>query len=385
MKRLAIRQLPDYLPIRERPGMYIGGTGERELCDLVYELVNNSVNEFRAGHGSLIEVTLLADGACRVRDQGRGIPIAEAKPRESRTLEGLFSSTSGPRPAEPPVFPLACGLRRIGLVAVTALSQRLVVEVHCVGRRWQQEFARGVAVTPLDDVGTSLSAGTTITFWPDPDIFQATQTFSFDALAMRLDELAGLNAGLNIVLRDNRSKPAAVSRSHYPDGLAGFLRNFGEEPPPVHPTILHVVDRTAEAWVEVALRWHRDIDEALYAFANGQRTAWGTHVTGFRSAVTRAVRAVLRRRPEATTQRELPTGDMIRAGLRAAISVNLPQPQFAGATRDRLASPEAEGLVHALTRRCLEAFFREHPDEAEAIVRHALTNPSTNPNCRRPR
>jgi DNA gyrase subunit B len=272
------------------------------------------------------------------------------------------------------------------LVVVTALSRRLVVEVHRVGRRWRQEFARGVAVTPLDDAGTSLSAGTTITFWPDPDIFQATQTFSFDALATRLDELAGLNAGLNIVLRDGRDKPATVSRSHYPDGLAGFLRAFGEGTPPVHPTVLHAVNRTAESWVEVAFRWHQDIDEALYSFANGHHTVLGgPHVTGFRSAVTRAVRAVLRRRPEATMRRELPTGDMIRAGLRAVISVNLLQPRFAGATRDRLASPEAEGIVHALTRRCLEAFFREHPVEAEAIVQHALTNPSTNPNCRRPR
>jgi DNA gyrase subunit B len=361
--------------VRRGPGMYVGDTGVSGLHHLLWELVNNCIDEHLAGFGNRVVVELLEDGGCRVSDNGRGIPIDRCNGIGRSTLEILLTEVgAGPGRTHNGPPTVSGGLGSLGLMVVNALSCRLVAEVARDGRVWRQEHRRGRVQTALATLQQTDRTGTSITFWPDPEIFASRPTFEFDRIAYRLSELAGLHRGLALVLADRRIAPAHVEEFCHPNGLAGLLRHFYGESKPVHPTPFTV--RVQRGWevVEVAAQWTRDDHTDIRSYCNGLHT-WlgGEHQTGFRRAVASALGGHLRR-----YQRRLPGQDGIRAadreqGLLALVSVQLLEPVFLRATRTHLGNPEANALVYSVVRPALSAFLEEHPDEADAICRHILT------------
>jgi DNA gyrase subunit B len=258
-------------------------------------------------------------------------------------------------------------------VVANALSHRLVVEVRRDGHLWRQEYARGKPVCPLECVEPASTTGTSITFWPDPDLFTSGCDFSYLHLGERLSDLAYLMPQICFRLRDERTSPALEETFCTQDGLAGMLKQRSRGLVPVHPTIVHGKTTVRQGRLEFALAWFRSDIERWHTCANTYVTPQGgAHLTALREGVTRTVRAVLRPRQGAGGGGSLPDGEDIRRGLFSAVSVQIEEPMFSGSTRDRLNNPEVRAPVTALTRRALEAFLRDHPDEAEAIVAHIL-------------
>jgi DNA gyrase subunit B len=345
--------------IRMRPGMYIGDTGQRGLHYLLYQLVANSVEEFRAGFGARIDVDLLHDGGCRVRDEGRGIPVGVRADEEPSTLEIIFTRREN-------------GLHRLGyLKVVNALSARLEVEVERDGKRWQTAFERGAMTEQLRAVRNTARTGTTITFWPDPFIFRSDPRFAFDTLAERFRALAACNRGLAFALADQRGTPPRGETIHYREGTVDFLRFLDIDRLPVHSGIFCC---RAQGVVpcEVAFRWTASPDELLRSYVNSYFTSEeGTHVTGFRHAVTRTLLDYAR-----TTglldSGETPCGDDCRAGLTAVVAVDVAEPHYDGATKNHLNNPEVEGHVRTAVSPRFAEFLHQHPDDALAIWHRVL-------------
>ncbi len=365
-----IQALEGWEAIRKRPGMYIGSTGERGLRQLVFELADRSVNEVLAGHANCVDITLTSDSGVCVADDGRGIRIDEAGHTGISGLEALLTrmqAGAGPSGRHH----VTLGLCGMGPFVVNALSSRMTAEVRRGGARWVQEYERGVAVTPLTEAGTSTGSGTTITFWPDADIF-GTAEYSFDGLAERFRELALLNRGLEISLTDQRRPGDPRSALFwYPDGARDFVAILDEQKDePVHP---HIIGFEREeprmaGTVEVALRWRASRDERVRSFANSRPTDGGTHERGFRDGVATAVTAYARERRLLTASDPDLEADRIGEGLTAVVSVKLDNPTFEGSTRGWLGNAAVRACVEDSVREHLGRWLAGHPEQATALI-----------------
>ncbi|MFF3417597.1 ATP-binding protein [Streptomyces sp. NPDC002698] len=370
--------------IRKRPGMFVGSAGERGLRQVVFDVVVRAVNEALAGRGGRIDVTLTADGGVRVTDDGPGIPVEAAGHTGGPGLEDLLTRLqTGPRSPRGRHSVAMSALDTEPAVA-NALSSRLTVEVRREGGHWVQEYVRGVAVTPPTAVGTTTGSGTTITFWPDAEIFETTQP-SFADLANRFREVAVLNRGLSLSLTDERSRGEARSiRFRSPDQardlIAGLDMETGAR---VHPDVIafEEEDSRMAGTVEVSLRWYDSHEETVRSFANSLRTyEGGTHETGLRDGVTAAVNEYARKHLLLTATDSRLSFDLIGEGLTAVVSVTLDTPAFFGATRTRLggdgdaAHPGVQdtGAVHACVRDVVRAhlgtWLEQHPEQAAAVI-----------------
>ncbi|MCU1673947.1 MAG: gyrase, subunit [Frankiales bacterium] len=357
--------------VRKRPGMYIGSTGERGLHHMVTEVVDNAVDEALAGYCDTIIVTLLADGGVRVRDNGRGIPV-DMHPVEKRpALEVVLTTLHAGGKFDGESYAVSGGLHGVGAAVVNALSTRLEVEVRRDGFVWTQSYVNTVP-TPLQQGAATEETGTTMAFWADPEIFSETTTYSREVLHRRLQEMAFLNKGLSITLRDERSEEVVEEVFCYPGGLEDYVRHLNATKNAVHATVIGFTDETSTGMrmtVEVAMQWNDSYAESVYTFANTINThEGGTHEEGFRAALTNTFNTWARTKGHLKEKEPNLEGSDIREGLTAIISLKLADPQFEGQTKTKLGNSEAKGFVQRATGEWLKDWFDRNPVEGKNIV-----------------
>ena len=374
----AIQVLEGLDAVRKRPGMYIGSTGERGLHHLVYEVVDNAVDEALAGYCDKIVVTLLADGGVSVVDNGRGIPVdiveSEGKPAVTVVLTVLHAGGKFGGGG----YKVSGGLHGVGVSVVNALSSRLRVDVKTNGKAYTQSFTVGVPDADLAEVGTSDSNGTTITFWPSPDVFETT-VYSFETLSTRFREYAFLNKGLELVIRDERPDHTAdgepVEQSFkYDDGLIDYVKYLTGIRETVHRDVIafEAAQGDDSLSLEVAMQWSGSFQESVHTFANTINThEGGTHEEGFRAALTSLVNSFGEDQGMIKKKEDRLTGDDVREGLTAIISVKLGNPQFEGQTKTKLGNTEVKGFVQRVVNDRLGAWFEQNPAEGREIIRKA--------------
>jgi DNA gyrase subunit B len=364
--------------VRKRPGMYIGSTGERGLHHLVYEVVDNAVDEALAGHCDTIGVTLLADGGVRVQDNGRGIPV-DLHPVEQRpAVEVVLTTLHAGGKFDGESYAVSGGLHGVGAAVVNALSTRMEVEIRRDGWVWTQNFIQSVP-EPLTKGAATGETGSTVSFWADPVIFTETTTYSRETLHRRLQEMAFLNKGLRIALRDERTAlnggEILHEEFHYPGGLEDYVTHLNHAKSPVHPTVIGFTDETTSGMrmtVEVAMQWNDSYSESVYTFANTINTAeGGTHEEGFRTALTTTFNDWARSKGHIKEKESNLEGSDIREGLTAIISLKIADPQFEGQTKTKLGNSEAKTFVQKATREWLKDWFDRNPADGKMIVTKA--------------
>lgn len=387
----AITVLEGLDAVRKRPGMYIGSTGERGLHHLVQEVVDNSVDEALAGYADTIDVTILADGGVRVVDNGRGIPVgivpSEGKPAVEVVLTVLHAGGKFGGGG----YAVSGGLHGVGVSVVNALSTRLAVEVKTDGYRWTQEYKQGVPTAPLQRHEPTEETGTSVTFWADPDIFETTD-YSFETLSRRFQEMAFLNKGLRINLTDERESAKATAGADeagedekhevksvsycYEGGIVDFVKYLNSRKGEViHPTVidLEAEDKERHLSLEVAMQWNGGYTEGVYSFANIIHThEGGTHEEGFRAALTSVINKYAREKKLLRDKDDNLTGDDIREGLTAIISVKLSEPQFEGQTKTKLGNTEVKTFVQKVVYEHLSDWLDRNPNEAADIIRKGI-------------
>jgi len=357
--------------VRKRPGMYIGSTGERGLHHLVYEVVDNSVDEALAGHCDTIEVTLLADGGVRVRDNGRGIPVDEHPVEHRPALEVVMTTLHAGGKFDAKSYAVSGGLHGVGVSVVNALSWMLEVEVHRDGYVWTQDYERGDPAGPVVRGAATQDTGTTTTFWPDSEIFETTD-WSFETLSRRLQEMAFLNKNLLISITDERPDKQRAERYRYAGGIADFVRYINNSKDPVHGSIIDFDEEAEGIAVEIAMQWSAAYTESVHTFANTINTAeGGTHEEGFRAALTAIVNRYAREQKLLREKDENLTGDDVREGLTAIVSIKLAEPQFEGQTKTKLGNTEAKSFVQKACNDHLRDWFDRNPGEAKEIINKA--------------
>src|SRR5271157_5810452 len=353
--------------VRKRPGMYIGSTGERGLHHLVYEVVDNSVDEALAGHADTIDVTLLADGGVRVRDNGRGIPVDEHPVEHRPAVEVVMTTLHAGGKFDGKSYAVSGGLHGVGVSVVNALSWMLEVEVRRDGYVWTQDYERGDPMGPLVRGAASDETGTTITFWPDSEIFETTE-WNFETLSRRMQEMAFLNKNLSISITDQRQDEPREAHYQYAGGIADFVRYINGSKEPVHGS---VIDFEEEA-VGISMQWSGAYTESVYTFANTINTAeGGTHEEGFRAALTSIVNRYAREQKLLREKDENLSGEDVREGLTAIVSVKLAEPQFEGQTKTKLGNTEAKSFVQKACNDHLRDWFDRNPGEAKEIINKA--------------
>jgi DNA gyrase subunit B len=383
----AIQVLEGLDAVRKRPGMYIGSTGERGLHHLVYEVVDNSVDEALAGHATRIEVVLQADGGVRVEDDGRGIPVDEHPIEKKPALEVVLTvlHAGGKFGGASSGYSVSGGLHGVGVSVVNALSSRLDVEVRRDGHVWRQSYVYGAPTGPLEKGEATDSTGTTITFWADDDIFETTR-YDDDTLSRRFQEMAFLNKGLTLSLRDDRPVEAVegdveVDQApreqswHYEGGIADFVRHINRKKGESHRSVIDFESEDDEHGisVEVAMQWNAGFQESVYTFANTINThEGGTHEEGFRSALTSLVNKFCREWGVLKDKDANLSGEDVREGLTAIVSVKLREPQFEGQTKTKLGNTEAKTFVQKVVNERLGAWFEQNPAEGKEIARKAV-------------
>ncbi|WP_199428817.1 DNA topoisomerase (ATP-hydrolyzing) subunit B [Qaidamihabitans albus] len=371
--------------VRKRPGMYIGSTGERGLHHLIWEVVDNSVDEAMAGYATTVDVTLLADGGVRVVDDGRGIPVDMHPVHKKPTLEIVLTQLHAGGKFDSESYAVSGGLHGVGVSVVNALSRALDVEIHVGGKIWTQHYERSVP-QELVEHGSTDRSGTTVTFWADPDIFETTH-YSAETVARRLQEMAFLNKGLTIVLRDERitdenGEDASGERAqikertfHYPGGLEDFVKHINGSKDPIHPTVVSFEAKGEGLEVEVAMQWNNGFTPSVYTFANTINThEGGTHEEGFRAALTRVVNSYAREKKLLKEKDSNLTGDDVREGLAAIVSIKLAEPQFEGQTKTKLGNSEAKTFVQSTCNEWLADWFERNPTEARTIINKAVSS-----------
>jgi DNA gyrase subunit B len=359
--------------VRKRPGMYIGSTGPRGLHHLVYEVVDNSVDEAIAGHAKRVTVTLHPDNSCTVVDDGRGIPVERMKKAKNKPAAEVVLTTlhAGGKFGDGGGYKVSGGLHGVGVSVVNALSERLDLEIWRDGAVWTQSYERGKPLGRLKKGRPVKSTGTTITFVPDTEIFGDIE-FDFDTLAERLRETAFLTRGLKVELIDERGGGRKVEFL-YKGGIADFVKHLNESKDPLHRKIIYFEGENKDGQVEVALQWNSSYQESIFSFANNINThEGGTHLSGFRSALTRTLNAIARNRNLLKEKDENLSGEDVREGLTAVVSVKLADPQFEGQTKGKLGNPPIEGLVKEVVNRQLGDFLEEHPADARRILVKAV-------------
>ncbi|NOY56747.1 MAG: DNA topoisomerase (ATP-hydrolyzing) subunit B [Actinobacteria bacterium] len=361
-------------PVRRRPGMYIGSTGPRGLHHLLWEVVDNSIDEAMAGFCSRIEVTLLSDGGVRVKDNGRGIPVDRHQKTKESALTTVLTTLHAGGKFERGAYQVSGGLHGVGLSVVNALSERLDVEVTRDGFLWSQSFHLGNPLGSVKKVKPARRTGTTTTFWPSTETFTETTTFNFQTVSSRLREMAFLNRGITIILRDERGEEPVEQVFQYKGGLIDFVKHLGASKEPVHPHIVYFEDVAEEAELEVAMQWMRNsYTETVLSFANNINThEGGTHEEGFRKALTRALNEFARSKGILKEKDLNLNGEDVREGLTAIISVKVREPQFEGQTKTKLGNTEVRGYVEKTLNRMLPEWLERRPGEARAIAEKAI-------------
>ena len=358
--------------VRVRPAMYIGSTGIDGLHHLVYEVVDNSVDESLAGYCTAIDVTLHHDGSCTVVDNGRGIPTDPhpGDPKGRTAAEIVLTELHAGGKFEASAYKVSGGLHGVGVSVVNALSEWLEMEIKREGQVYQQRFERGKPVTSLNIVGKTKGNGTKIVFKPDSEIFETTE-FSGDVLSQRLRELAFLNSGLKITITDERTGES--KEFLYKGGIISFVEHLNKNKTPVHTKPIHVTGEKDGIVIEMALQYNDGYAENIFTFANNINTReGGTHLVGFKSALTRTSNSYALSKSIIKEGKESISGDDIREGLTAVISVKLPNPQFEGQTKMKLGNSEVKGIVESITNEVLSTYYEENPSTARKIIEKAI-------------
>jgi DNA gyrase subunit B len=374
----AIQVLEGLEAVRKRPGMYIGSTGERGLHHLVYEVVDNSVDEALAGYCDTIEVTLLADGGLRCVDNGRGIPVDIVESEGKSAVEVVLTVLHAGGKFGGGGYSVSGGLHGVGVSVVNALSDRVDVEVRRQGHVWRQSYHLGVPIAPLEMGEETTSTGTTVTFWPSPDIFE-TVVFDFETLRSRFQQTAFLNKGLQISITDERSEhldeegTAPSETYRYDGGLVDYVRhlNSSKKNDAVHPEVIdfEAEDTDRHLSVEIAMQWTTAYSESVHTYANNINThEGGTHEEGFRAALTSLINEYARENKILKEKDDNLTGDDIREGLTAVVSIKLGEPQFEGQTKTKLGNSEAKTFVQRVVRAELTDWLDRHPREAKDVI-----------------
>lgn len=368
-----IKILKGLSAVRKRPAMYIGSTGPDGLHHLVYETVDNSVDESLAGYCNNIDVLLHHDGSCTVIDDGRGIPT-DTHPGDTEgrsAAEVVLTELHAGGKFESTVYKVSGGLHGVGISVVNALSEWLEVEIKQKGQVFQQRFERGVPAGPLVVVGKTKSTGTKVTFKPDAEIFVETVEFSYDVLSQRLRELAFLNSGLKITIADERSDKN--QEFFYKGGIVSFVELLNKNKTPLHPKPVYISGEKDGISAEVALQYNDSYSELIYTFTNNINTReGGTHLVGFKSALTRTANSYANSSGILKAGKDSVSGDDIREGLTAVISVKLPNPQFEGQTKMKLGNSEAKGIIESIVNDALSTYFEENPSIARKIIEKAV-------------
>src|SRR5918992_1069720 len=360
--------------VRKRPAMYIGSTGELGLHHLVYEVVDNSIDEALAGYCDTVEVAIHLDNSITVVDNGRGIPVDYHKQEKRSAAEVVMTKLHAGGKFDSNAYKVSGGLHGVGVSCVNFLSETLHLEIWRDGRTYEQEYERGIPVTKLEPdkpTGKTRKRGTKITFKPDSEIFDVSE-FSFDKLSERLREKAFLNKGIRITIRDEREEPERSHEFYYRGGIAEFVKHLNKNKSVLHDKPLYF-ERVGDALsIEVAIQYNDAYDEKVYSFANNINTVdGGSHLSGFRSALTRTINAYAQSSGLAKNFKSSLSGDDVREGLVAVISVKLPQPQFEGQTKGKLNS-DVKGAVESFLNERLTEYFEQNPTVAKKIVGKAV-------------
>jgi DNA gyrase subunit B len=371
----SIQVLEGLEAVKRRPGMYIGTTGPRGLHHLVREIIDNSIDEALAGHCTEVLVTIHPDNSVTVTDDGRGMPVGKMAKYNKPAAEIIMTTLHAGGKFGGEGYKVSGGLHGVGASVVNALSAWLELEIRREGHVWSQRYERGFpkgSLTKDRKLKKGEGTGTTVRFLPDPEVFTETQDFSFDTLSRWFREWAFLNKGLKIRLVDEREEARDVTYQ-YEGGIRDFVEHINEAKDPVHKTIFYLEREEEVGDVEVAMQWNSGFQDSVFTFANNINThEGGAHLSGFRSALSRTINAYARQKGLLKEKEESLTGDDIREGLAAVISVKLSEPQFEGQTKTKLGNTEVKGLVESVTNRYLAEFLEEHPGEAKAIVNKAL-------------
>jgi len=368
-----IQALEGLEAVRKRPAMYVGSTDDRGLHHLVYEVVDNSIDEALAGYCETIGVTVRDDGSVSVTDDGRGIPVDTHEKYDKPAVEVVMTVLHAGGKFDNKSYQVSGGLHGVGVSVVNALSERLTVEVKREGAVYRQRFEAGAPVDDLErvrEMDPDEGTGTTIRFWPDTGIFETTD-FEFSTLGSRLRELAFLNSGVEITLADERDD--TEQRFLYEGGIREFVEYLNETKEPLHSEVIYFEDEAEDVHVEVAMQGTKELQGSIHAFANNINTReGGTHLTGFKTALTRVVNDYAEDNGLLGDIDGTLTGEDIREGLTAVISVKHPDPQFEGQTKTKLGNSEVRGVVESAMHEHLGTYFEESPDTAEAVVRKAV-------------
>ncbi len=376
----AIQVLEGLEAVRKRPGMYIGSTGERGLHHLVYEVVDNAVDEALAGYCDTVDITILADGAVRVIDNGRGIPVDEHPIERRPAVEVVLTTLHAGGKFGGGGYAVSGGLHGVGVSVVNALSIRLDVEISRDGYVWTQSYRRGAPAADLVRGEPTDETGTTVTFWADPEIFESTE-YDFETLRRRLEEMAFLNRGLTISIADLRPEHADAETGApavtymYAGGIVDYVRHLNATKQASHPTILAFESEDTERHiaVEIAMQWNHTFSESVYTFANTINThEGGTHEEGFRSSLTSLMNKFARQHNLLREKDANLAGEDIREGLTAIVSIKLAEPQFEGQTKTKLGNTEARAFVLTILSVRLGEWLEKNPQEGKAIARKSI-------------
>ncbi len=355
--------------VRKRPAMYIGDTGVRGLHHCVYEVVDNSIDEALAGYCTQVQVVMNADGSISVIDNGRGIPVDIHKTEKRSALEVVMTVLHAGGKFDHNAYKVSGGLHGVGVSCVNALSEWLEVEVRRDGKVYHQRYERGKPVTPVEPIGKSRGTGTKVSFFPDKEIFSTIQ-FNWDTLANRLRELAFLNKGIEILLK--QEEPPREEIFKYKGGISEFVEHLNRAKNALHPKVIYIEKERDRVVVELALQYTDSFNESVFSYTNNIHTIeGGTHLSGFRSALTRCINSYAKANKLIKDDADNMSGDDVREGLTAVVSVKVPDPQFEGQTKTKLGNSEVEGIVASIVNEELGTYFEEHPSVARRIIEKA--------------
>ena len=355
-------------PVRKRPGMYIGGTGKEGLHHMIWEVINNSIDEAMAGYGDTVDVTLLEDGGVKVTDYGRGIPVEKHKTTGKSALETVLTvlHAGGKFGGAESGYKVSGGLHGVGSSVVNALSTKLIAEVRRDGKLYRQEYQVGKPLSEIKEVGKATDTGTSITFWPDASIFETTD-FDYDIILDYLRHQAYLTKGIH--LKAINQKTSQRYAYYFEGGIRSYVEHLNKDKTIVNSPPFYVDKQVGEIAVEIAIQYSESFTENVKTFANNiTNPGGGTHLTGFRSALTRVVNDYARKNSLLKEKEESLTGEDVREGLTAVISVKLPDPQFEGQTKDKLGSPEVRGVVEQVMNEWFSYYLEENPNEGKKII-----------------